>query len=257
MIAVFALACSGDDAKSDTGVTADGDADADADADSDADADTDTATPSGCQTDICVTYGAAVPAVASQITDAAATDPEFSADFAPLVAEGGPAVDAFKTSLANYITDAYGCTTGAYTGPSMVEAHTGLAITQQEYDDFITLMPASSPRTASRKPTSRSVSRRRSSIRRSKPPSSDSTDARPPRRYRSRARIDSRMFGLVGLLHLPVFRPLLHAGSGGCPVGMDTHLTAAQLDDARNTALAVDWGENPAASLRRRASSST
>jgi hypothetical protein len=93
-----------------------------------------------CQTDICATYGAAVPAVAGAIVDQAAADPEFSADFAPLVAQGTPAVDAFKTSLANFISDAYGCTTGAYTGPDMVTAHTGMAITQTEYDDFIALI---------------------------------------------------------------------------------------------------------------------
>ncbi len=93
-----------------------------------------------CETDICATYGAAVPTVASNIVDAAATDPEFSADFAPLVAEGSEAVDAFKASLTAFISDAYGCSTGTYTGPSMEAAHAGLDITQQEYDDFITLI---------------------------------------------------------------------------------------------------------------------
>lgn len=93
-----------------------------------------------CNTDICTTYGAAVPKVASDITDKAAADPMFMADFAPLVAEGQPAVDAFKTSLANFISDAYMCTTGAYTGPSMPAAHAGLGITQTEYDAFIGLI---------------------------------------------------------------------------------------------------------------------
>lgn len=102
--------------------------------------DTMTMTPMACAVDLCATYGAAVPTVASGIVDAAATDPQFSADFAPLVAEGTEAVDAFKDSLANFISDAYGCTEGAYDGPSMVEAHTGLGITQQEYDDFIGLI---------------------------------------------------------------------------------------------------------------------
>jgi truncated hemoglobin YjbI len=91
-------------------------------------------------TDICMTYGAAVPAVAGQVVDEAAADPMFMDDFAPLVAEGPAAVAAFKTSLANFITDAYGCTTGAYTGPGMVQAHTGLNITQAEYDAFIGLI---------------------------------------------------------------------------------------------------------------------
>lgn len=56
------------------------------------------------------------------------------------------------------------------------------------------------------------------------------------------------LFGLVGLLHLPALRPLLHAGSGGCPAGMDVTLTAAQRDAARETALAVDRGDHPAGS---------
>ena len=90
-----------------------------------------------CVTDVCATYGAAVPAVAGQIVDLAAADPLFMDDFAPLVAEGTEAVDAFKLSLANFISDAYGCTEGAYTGPSMEAAHTGLGITQEEYDAFI------------------------------------------------------------------------------------------------------------------------
>jgi truncated hemoglobin YjbI len=119
--AALLIACNGDDP-----------------ADSDpVDSDTDVA---GCPIDLCATYGAAVPTVAANITDAAATDPKFSADFAPLVAKGDAAVAAFKTSLANFISDAYGCTTGAYTGPNMVAAHTGLGITQTEYDDFIALI---------------------------------------------------------------------------------------------------------------------
>lgn len=70
----------------------------------------------------------------------AAADPQFAADFAPLVAEGPEAVQAFKDSLTAFISDAYGCSTGLYTGPSMVDAHTGLAIIQAEYDAFIGLI---------------------------------------------------------------------------------------------------------------------
>jgi len=75
--------------------------------------------------------------VSSAIVDMAAVDPMFMADFAPLVAQGDAAVLAFKTSLANFISDAYGCTTDAYTGPTMEAAHAGLDITQEEYDAFI------------------------------------------------------------------------------------------------------------------------
>jgi hypothetical protein len=94
---------------------------ADGDADTDTDTDTDT---DAC--DVCNDYGAAVPEVA-----------DF---FARLVKEGPKAVADFKTSLANFISDAYGCTTGAYTGPSMEKAHAGMNITQKQYDDFIGLI---------------------------------------------------------------------------------------------------------------------
>lgn len=90
--------------------------------------------------DVCGDYGMAVTKVASDITDKAAVDPMFMEDFAPLVAKGAPAVDAFKTSLANFISDAYKCSTDAYKGPTMEVAHAGLAITQAEYDAFIGLI---------------------------------------------------------------------------------------------------------------------
>ena len=93
-----------------------------------------------CATDVCATYGAAVPAVAEAITMQAAADPQFMDDFAPLVAAGDDAVQAFIDSLANFISDAYGCTDGAYTGPSMEAAHTGMDITQDEYDAFLGLI---------------------------------------------------------------------------------------------------------------------
>ena len=93
-----------------------------------------------CETDICATYGAAVPTVSEQIVMTAAADPMFMDDFAPLVAQGDDAVQAFIDSLAAFISDAYGCTDGAYTGPSMEAAHTGLDITQDEYDAFIVLI---------------------------------------------------------------------------------------------------------------------
>ncbi len=85
-------------------------------------------------------YGAAVPGVADEITNRAAADAQFAPFFAPLVAEGPAAVDAFKLSLANFISDTYGCTTGAYTGPTMADAHAGMNITQAQYDDFIGLI---------------------------------------------------------------------------------------------------------------------
>jgi truncated hemoglobin YjbI len=89
---------------------------------------------------VCGVYGAAVPAVTGLIVDAAATSPDFSADFAYVASRGPQAVDAFKTSLANFVSDAFGCTTGAYTGPSMVAVHTGMGITSEEYDQFVGLI---------------------------------------------------------------------------------------------------------------------
>lgn len=93
-----------------------------------------------CETDICATYGAAVPAVSEAIVMQAAADPLFMDDFAPLVAAGDEAVEEFIASLAAFISDASGCSEGAYTGPSMEAAHTGLDITQEEYDAFIGLI---------------------------------------------------------------------------------------------------------------------
>ncbi len=93
-----------------------------------------------CGETICVKYGAAMPIIGSNIVDAAAVDPNFQADFAPLVAQGPQAIEDFKESLTNFMSDAYGCTSGAYSGPSMQAAHKGMKITQQEYDAFIALI---------------------------------------------------------------------------------------------------------------------
>jgi len=89
---------------------------------------------------VCTVYGAAVPAVSGLIVDAAAASPDFGADFAYLASRGPDAISAFKTSLANFVSDAFGCTTGAYTGPDMVAVHTGMGITSEEYDQFVGLI---------------------------------------------------------------------------------------------------------------------
>ena len=75
----------------------------------------------------------------NDIVNAAATDPEFSDFFAPLVAKGDAAVNAFKASLTNFISDAYGCSKNTYTGPSMEVAHKGMNITDKQYNDFVGL----------------------------------------------------------------------------------------------------------------------
>jgi len=90
-----------------------------------------------CPINVCETYGAAVPAVVGALVDAAAADPAFASDFAALVAEGPAAVDAFKASLTAFVSDAFACTTGAYTGPDMATAHAGLDISRGEYYDFV------------------------------------------------------------------------------------------------------------------------
>ena len=77
---------------------------------------------------ICATYGSAVPLVAQQIADSAEADPEFSADFAGLNADD-TAEATFVANLSTFISDAYSCTQGSYAGKTMEDAHAGLAIT--------------------------------------------------------------------------------------------------------------------------------
>ncbi|MCA9693264.1 MAG: hypothetical protein R3A51_01200 [Nannocystaceae bacterium] len=144
---LFLITCLLPLACGDSGDTTDASTDATTDATTDASTTDGTDTTAGsesegdaCMVDICMLYGAAVPMVASEITDRAANDMQFMDDFAPLVAEGQAAVDAFKASLANFISDAYGCSTDLYTGPTMQEAHAGLGITQMEYDAFLGLI---------------------------------------------------------------------------------------------------------------------
>ena len=99
--------------------------------------------PAGCETDICgPKYAGAMPTVIPEIVARVSTDPTFEDDFAPLVAQGKEAVGAFEQSLSNYLGgQVYGCPdVPEYTGPTMEEAHAGMAITQQEYDDFIAIV---------------------------------------------------------------------------------------------------------------------
>jgi len=97
--------------------------------------------PADCDTDICAKYRNLMPMVIKEIVARASTDPQFEADFAPLVAKGKEAVGAFEQSLANYFGNLYGCPDAPpYDGPSMEAAHAGMAITQQEYDDFVALV---------------------------------------------------------------------------------------------------------------------
>jgi len=82
-----------------------------------------------------------MPTVVREIVEQASTDPTFEDDFAPLVSEGKKAVGAFEQSLANFLGNLYGCPDAPpYSGPTMEEAHAGMAITQQEYDDFVALI---------------------------------------------------------------------------------------------------------------------
>jgi hypothetical protein len=97
--------------------------------------------PAGCDVDICTDYVAAMPTIVREIVEQASTDPQFEDDFAPLVSQGKKAVGAFEQSLANFLGNLYGCPDAPpYSGPSMEKAHAGMAITQQEYDDFVALI---------------------------------------------------------------------------------------------------------------------
>ena len=97
--------------------------------------------PAGCDVDICSKYVTAMPTVVREIVEQASSDPQFEDDFAPLVAKGKEAVGAFEQSLANYLGNLYGCPDAPeYDGPTMEKAHAGMAITQQEYDDFVALV---------------------------------------------------------------------------------------------------------------------
>ena len=98
--------------------------------------------PADCDTDICgPKYAVIMPPVIKEIVAAASTDPAFEDDFAPLVAQGKEAVGAFEQSFANYLAHVYGCPdVPDYSGPTMEEAHAGMAITQQDYDDFVAIV---------------------------------------------------------------------------------------------------------------------
>jgi len=90
--------------------------------------------------DVCNDYGAAVPAVVDGIIEDALADDRFADDFAVVVDGGDARVAEFRQNLIDFITDAYGCTEGAYTGPDMVTAHAGMGITSEDYDAFVGLI---------------------------------------------------------------------------------------------------------------------
>ena len=90
--------------------------------------------------DVCGDYGAAVPAVVDGIIEESLADDRFADDFAVVVDGGDARVAEFRQNLIDFITDAYGCTEGAYGGPDMVSAHEGLTITSEDYDAFVGLI---------------------------------------------------------------------------------------------------------------------
>ena len=97
--------------------------------------------PAGCETDICMEYAAIMPMVTRELVAAVSTDPAFEDDFAPLMAKGEAAVGAFQQGLANFLGQLYGCPdVPEYNGPTMQEAHAGMGITQQDYDDFVAIV---------------------------------------------------------------------------------------------------------------------
>jgi hypothetical protein len=136
-------ACHADKSGSDSSNgDADTDSDADSDADTDADTDVDSGTPpatfTGDCTKICALYGGSIQGISVDITEGAGADPEFAPFFAPIFAAHQQT--AFEMSLAAFICDTYRCSTALYTGPDMVTAHTGMNITQAQYDDFLALI---------------------------------------------------------------------------------------------------------------------
>jgi hypothetical protein len=97
--------------------------------------------PAECETDICAKYAGAMPGVINDLVARVSTDPQFEDDFAPLVSQGKEAVGAFEQKLANYLGHLYGCPdVPDYDGATMKEAHAGMNITQQEYDDFVAIV---------------------------------------------------------------------------------------------------------------------
>ena len=68
---------------------------------------------------------------------AAGAETRLGTSFQALAAKGADRVTNFRTNLANFLVAAYGGPNN-YTGPDMITAHTGLAITSEQYDSFIT-----------------------------------------------------------------------------------------------------------------------
>jgi hypothetical protein len=98
--------------------------------------------PPGCDTDICTgEYAAIMPSAIKEIVQQVTTDPDWEDEFAPLVKGGKEAIGAFEQSLANFLGQTYGCPdVPPYDGPSMEEAHAGMNLTEQDYDDFVAIV---------------------------------------------------------------------------------------------------------------------
>lgn len=115
----LALACGGDDGGDDGG---------------DPDA-----PPAACSSQMFDKYGLdAFVAVNDSVIALAVAAPTamVGTTFQDLAAAGEARVAEFRTNLASFLVKVYGGPDN-YTGPTMVEAHTGLAITSEQYDYFI------------------------------------------------------------------------------------------------------------------------
>jgi hypothetical protein len=130
----FTLACGGDDDDEGTPDAAADDGDDVGDDDGTPDAGVD------CSTQMFDKYGLdAFVAVNDAIIAASVAAPTamVGTSFQDLAAAGDERVQEFTTNLANFLVLVYGGPDN-YTGPSMVEAHTGLDITEDQYTYFVT-----------------------------------------------------------------------------------------------------------------------
>ncbi len=90
--------------------------------------------------DICSEYGVLIPKAVDTIIRTAAADPEFEIFFAPLMKESDEEIGNFELQFANFMGAELGCPVPSYQGPPMAQAHAGMNLTRQHYDDFVAII---------------------------------------------------------------------------------------------------------------------
>jgi len=104
------------------------------------DPDTDGTSNAVCSSDMFDKYGVdAFLAVNDRIIELSVAAPTAMVgdSFQTLAAQPAARVEEFRTNLANFLVFVYGGPNN-YTGPDMETAHTGLNITSDQYDFFVT-----------------------------------------------------------------------------------------------------------------------